>query len=135
MAASRQSFLIDPQGVLRKVYNPVNIFTHADEVLSDLQTLTEVIDQLGSLQRRQREMQDSITAARRIQQSLLPDLSSIENSSGQIALMFEPLDQIGVTATGYSPIPRRLGWDFLTVQDTECQERSSLWSCSLVSKG
>ena len=95
MAASRQSFLIDPQGVLRKVYNPVNIFTHADEVLSDLQTLTEVIDQLGSLQRRQREMQDSITAARRIQQSLLPDLSSIENSSGQIALMFEPLEQIG----------------------------------------
>ena len=95
MAASRQSFLIDPQGVLRKVYNPVNIFTHADEVLSDLQTLTEVIDQLGSLQRRQREMQDSITAARRIQQSLLPDLSSIKKSSGQIAVMFEPLDLIG----------------------------------------
>ena len=94
-AARRLSFLIDPQGVLRKIYNPVNAFTHADEVLSDLQTLTEVIDQLGSLQRRQREMQDSITAARRIQQSLLPDLSSIENSAGQIALIFEPLDQIG----------------------------------------
>ena len=83
------------EGVLRKVYNPVNIFTHADEVLSDLQTLTEVIDQLGSLQRRQREMQDSITAARRIQQSLLPDLSSVEKGAGQIALMFEPLDLIG----------------------------------------
>ena len=34
-------------------------------------------------------------AARRIQQFLLPDLSPIENSSGQIAVMFEPLDQIG----------------------------------------
>ena len=95
MAASRQSFLIDPQGVLRKVYNPVNIFTHVDEVLSDLQTLTEVIDQIGSLQRRQREMQDSITAARRIQQSLLPDLTKFNKDAGQISILFEPMERIG----------------------------------------
>ena len=67
MAASRQSFLSDPQGILRKVCNPVNIFTHVYAVLSDLQTLTEVINQLVSLQRRQQEMQDGILAARRIQ--------------------------------------------------------------------
>lgn len=95
MAASRQSFLVDQQGILRKVYNSVNIFTHVDEVLSDLQTLTEVIDQLGSLQRRQREMQDSIKAARRIQQSLLPDLEKINNNTGEISILFEPTELIG----------------------------------------
>ena len=93
--SSRQSFLIDPQGILRKIYNPVNAFSHAEEVLSDLKTLTEVIDQLGLLKRRQREMQDSINAASRIQNALLPNLKSILPINFGISLFYKPLEKIG----------------------------------------
>ena len=37
--ASRQSFLIDPQGVLVKHYEEVDPDTHTQEVLSDLESL------------------------------------------------------------------------------------------------
>ena len=93
ISLSRQSFLIDPQGILRKIYNPVNAFSHAEEVLSDLNTLTEVIDQLGLLKRRQREMQDSINAASRIQNALLPNLKSILPKNFGISLFYKPLEK------------------------------------------
>jgi peroxiredoxin Q/BCP len=35
----RISFLIDPQGVIRKVYEKVNFLTHAQEILSDKKNL------------------------------------------------------------------------------------------------
>ncbi len=53
MASKPTILFVRSTGYFRKVCNPVNIFTHVYGVLSDLQTLTEVIDQLGSLQRRQ----------------------------------------------------------------------------------
>jgi len=37
--ATRNSFLIDPQGVIRKVYEKVNPSTHSKEVLADLAAL------------------------------------------------------------------------------------------------
>jgi peroxiredoxin Q/BCP len=37
--AMRQSFLIDPHGVLRKVYSVWDVAAHADEVLGDLRVL------------------------------------------------------------------------------------------------
>ncbi len=39
--AARVSFLIDPSGVVRKVYPKVNAQTHSEEVLADLQQLQE----------------------------------------------------------------------------------------------
>ena len=37
--ASRNTFLIDPSGVIRKVYLKVKPATHSDDVLADLETL------------------------------------------------------------------------------------------------
>lgn len=37
--AARDTFLIDPSGVIRKVYLKVNPQGHSDEVLADLQQL------------------------------------------------------------------------------------------------
>ena len=37
--AARQSFLIDPSGVIRKVYSVWDVAGHADEVLADLRAL------------------------------------------------------------------------------------------------
>ena len=37
--ASRNTFLIDPTGVIRKVYLKVKPATHSDNVLADLDTL------------------------------------------------------------------------------------------------
>ena len=37
--ASRNTFLIDPNGVIRKVYLKAKPATHSDEVLADLDTL------------------------------------------------------------------------------------------------
>lgn len=34
--ARRMSFLIDPDGVIRRVYDVYDVATHADEVLDDL---------------------------------------------------------------------------------------------------
>ena len=39
--ARRVSYLIDPAGVVRRVYVKVSPRVHAEEVLQDLQTLTE----------------------------------------------------------------------------------------------
>ena len=39
--AARNSFLIDPQGVIRKVYMKVNFNTHSKDVLADLAELTK----------------------------------------------------------------------------------------------
>ncbi len=41
MGVVRSSFLIDPEGVVRKVYEKVKPETHADEVLEDLATLAQ----------------------------------------------------------------------------------------------
>lgn len=38
--AKRTSFLIDPAGIIRKIYPTVNPEIHTDEVLRDIQTLT-----------------------------------------------------------------------------------------------
>lgn len=35
----RTTFIIDPQGVVRKIYSPVKVTGHVDEVLSDLRAL------------------------------------------------------------------------------------------------
>jgi peroxiredoxin len=35
----RQSFLIDPQGTIRKVYEVSDVAAHADDVLRDLKVL------------------------------------------------------------------------------------------------
>jgi peroxiredoxin Q/BCP len=40
--ASRQSFLIDPEGKIAKHYGDVNPDTHTDEVLTDIKTFSEV---------------------------------------------------------------------------------------------
>ena len=40
--ASRQSFLIDPEGKIAKHYADVDPDTHTDEVLADIKTLSEV---------------------------------------------------------------------------------------------
>ena len=40
--ASRQSFLIDPEGKIAKHYADVDPDTHSDEVLADIKTLSEV---------------------------------------------------------------------------------------------
>ena len=40
--ASRQSFLIDPEGKIAKHYGDVDPDTHTDEVLADIKTLSEV---------------------------------------------------------------------------------------------
>ena len=37
--ARRLSFLIDPEGVVRRVYNVADVAGHADEVLADIATL------------------------------------------------------------------------------------------------
>ena len=37
--AARQSFLIDPRGVVRKVYSVWDVAGHADEVLADLRAM------------------------------------------------------------------------------------------------
>ena len=127
--SSRQSFLIDPQGILRKIYNPVNAFSHAEEVLSDLKTLTEVIDQLGLLKRRQREMQDSINAASRIQNALLPNLKSILPINFGISLFYKPLEKIGGDCFGQSLITIiNIGLGFLIAQVMAYLEHSLLWS-------
>ncbi len=39
--ANRKSFLIDPQGILRKIYDSVSPANHAGEVLEDLKALQE----------------------------------------------------------------------------------------------
>ena len=39
--AARNTFLIDPQGVIRKVYTGVNPTPHSKEVLADLATMTK----------------------------------------------------------------------------------------------
>ena len=41
MVASRNTFLIDPNGVIRKVYTKVNPNPHSQEVLADLAELTK----------------------------------------------------------------------------------------------
>jgi peroxiredoxin Q/BCP len=40
--ASRQSFLIDPEGIVAKHYSDVDPDTHTNEVLADIKTLSEV---------------------------------------------------------------------------------------------
>ena len=40
--ASRQSFLVDPEGKIAKHYADVDPDTHTDEVLADIKTLSEV---------------------------------------------------------------------------------------------
>ena len=37
--SARNTFLIDPSGVIKKVYTNVNPMTHSEEVLADLQQL------------------------------------------------------------------------------------------------
>jgi len=39
--ASRQSFLVDPEGVIAKHYDDVDPDKHTDEVLADIKTLSE----------------------------------------------------------------------------------------------
>ena len=46
----RKSFLIDPLGKLRKIYDSVNPKNHAQEVLRDLEGLTEPEQTLGKLE-------------------------------------------------------------------------------------
>lgn len=41
MGIARTSFLIDPQGVVRRVYEDVKPSAHADQVLADLKTLAQ----------------------------------------------------------------------------------------------
>ena len=48
--AKRKSFLIDPLGKLRKIYDSVNPKNHAQEVLRDLEGLTEPEQTLGKLE-------------------------------------------------------------------------------------
>jgi len=40
--ASRQSFLVDPEGIIAKHYSDVDPDTHTEEVLADIKTLSEV---------------------------------------------------------------------------------------------
>ena len=39
--ASRQTFLVDPEGNIAKHYDDVDPDTHTDEVLADIKTLSE----------------------------------------------------------------------------------------------
>jgi peroxiredoxin Q/BCP len=41
LGTKRISYLIDPQGIIKKVYPKVSPATHAEEVLTDLKTLTQ----------------------------------------------------------------------------------------------
>ena len=98
--AHRKSFLIDPFGNLRKVYNvgdfkSAKAKAHAEEVVGDLEVLMDLVNNLGSLELKNREMIDSISSASRIQEAVLPDLSKTLDDFGDFSLIWEPRDIVG----------------------------------------
>ncbi len=93
--ANRKSFLIDPFGKLRKIYDDVNTKTHASEVLRDLEGLTEIVESLGKLESSNRQILESITAASRIQKALLPELDTVKSQFKDFSLLWEPRDIVG----------------------------------------
>ena len=98
--AHRKSFLIDPFGKLRKIYNVGDFKSskakaHAEEVISDLEVLMELVNNLGSLELKNREIVDSISSASRIQMAVLPDLNKTINDFTEFNLIWEPRDIVG----------------------------------------
>ena len=91
----RKSYLIDPRGTLRKIYDSVKPKTHAQEVLRDLEGLTELVQTLGQLETKNRQVLDSITAASRIQRAVLPNLDAQRREFKEFSLMWEPRDLVG----------------------------------------
>ena len=98
--AHRKSFLIDPFGKLRKIYN-VGDFkaekakAHAEEVVGDLEVLMELVKNLGFLELKNQEMIDSISSASRIQKAVLPDLSKTMDEFCDFDFIWEPRDIVG----------------------------------------
>jgi len=93
--AKRKSFLIDPKGTLRKIYDSVKPKTHAQEVLRDLEGLTELVQTLGMLETKNRQVLDSITAASHIQRAVLPNLDELRLEFKEFSLLWEPRDVVG----------------------------------------
>ncbi len=98
--AHRKSFLIDPFGKLRKIYNVGDFKSskakaHAEEVISDLEVLMELVNNLGLLELKNREIVDSISSASRIQMAVLPDLNKTINDFTEFNLIWEPRDIVG----------------------------------------
>ena len=98
--AHRKSFLIDPFGKLRQVYNvgdysSTNSKRHAEEVVRDLEVLMDLVNNLGALEVKNREIIDSINSASRIQAAVLPDLEKTTNSFADFSLIWEPRDIVG----------------------------------------
>ena len=93
--ANRKSFLIDPFGKLRKIYDTVDTKTHAQEVLRDLEGLTELVDNLGKLESSNSQILASISAASRIQKAILPDFKIVKSHFKDFSLLWEPRDIVG----------------------------------------
>ena len=98
--AHRKSFLIDPFGKLRKIYNvgdfkSANAKAHAEEVVGDLEVLMELVKNLGSLELKNQEMIDSISSASRIQEAVLPELDKTFDEFSDFSLIWEPRDIVG----------------------------------------
>ena len=98
--AHRKSFLIDPFGKLRKIYNvgdfkSAKAKAHAEEVVSDLEVLMELVNNLGLLELKNREIVDSISSASRIQKAVLPDLNKTTDKFSDFSLIWEPRDIVG----------------------------------------
>ena len=93
--ANRKSFLIDPFGKLRKIYDTVDTKTHAQEVLRDLEGLTELVENLGKLESSNSQILASISAASRIQKAILPDFKIVKSHFKDFSLLWEPRDIVG----------------------------------------
>jgi serine phosphatase RsbU (regulator of sigma subunit) len=98
--AHRKSFLIDPFGKLRQIYNvgdfkSANSKRHAEEVVRDLEVLMDLVTNLGTLEIKNREILDSINSASRIQAAVLPDLDKTTNNFLDFSLLWAPRDIVG----------------------------------------
>ena len=69
--------------------------THAQEVLRDLEGLTELVQTLGRLETRNRQVLDSITAASRIQRAVLLDLDALLPQFKEFSMLRDPRDVVG----------------------------------------
>ena len=98
--AHRKSFLIDPFGKLRQVYDVGDFSStkskrHAEEVVRDLEVLMDLVNNLGALEIKNREILDSISSASRIQAAVLPDLEKTTKYFSDFNLIWEPRDIVG----------------------------------------
>ena len=98
--AHRKSFLIDPFGKLRQVYDVGDFSStkskrHAEEVVRDLEVLMDLVSNLAALENKNREILDSISSASRIQAAVLPDLKKTTKYFSDFNLIWEPRDIVG----------------------------------------